>query len=99
MGDIPHLLLHCPSLSSRRNLLGEYWMDRIKDSPVRLQLLNEYQAKLVKYKMQFMLDCSALPNVKVDTATHGSEIMELIFKLTRTFCFSINSERIKKLDR
>ena len=74
-------------------------MDRAKDSPVCLQLLNKYQTKPNVYKMQFLFDCSALLDVNVHTATHGSEIMELIFKLTRTFCYSIHGERLKKLDR
>ena len=99
VGDLHHLLLHCPSLSSRRSLLAEYWTDRTENSPVCRAFVEDFQTKSEKYKMQFILDCSVIPSIVAATQIHGDSVQMIIFRITRTYCYSIHRERLKKLNR
>ena len=99
MGDLAHILLHCPSLSSRRSLLGKYWQERTTKSVVCRELVDSFESKSESYKMQFLLDCSTIPDILQATRVHGSEVQTLLFRMTRTFCYSLHRERLRKLDR
>ena len=98
-GDLPHILLHCPALSGKRALLDKYWHDETSQDSVCRQIIDSFEAKPEKYKMQFLLDSSTLPDIIQATQIHGSDVQRIIFKLTRTFCYSLHRERLQKLDR
>ena len=98
-GDLPHILLHCPALSGKRALLDKYWHDETSKDSVCRQIVDCFEAKPENYKMQFLLDSSTLPDIIRATQIHGSDVQRIIFKLTRTFCYSLHRERLQKLDR
>ena len=47
--------------------------------------------------MQFLLDCSVIPEVINCVQQHGSYILNDLFYVGRTWCFSIHCERMKRL--
>ena len=49
--------------------------------------------------LQFLLDCSVIPNIVQLANIYGDGIFDTMFKLSRTFCYSIHRERLKILDR
>ena len=97
-GDLPHILLQCPSLASRRSLLAEYWVSLTKNCQVARKVITEFQTKPTEYQMQFLLDCSVIPTIIAETQHHDG-VLNLLFRLTRTFCYAVHRERLKKLNR
>ena len=51
------------------------------------------------YLLQFIVDCSTLPSVILAVQNHGNYILEELFYLTRTWCFSVHRERMRRLGR
>ena len=49
--------------------------------------------------LQFFLDCSVIPNIVQMANIYGDGIFDTMFKLSRTFCYSIHRERLNILDR
>ena len=99
IGDLPHLLLHCPLLTDRRTILMDYWLTLTSDSPACRTFVMNFPQKPEPYQMQFLLDCSALPDVIHAVQVHDETILTMLLKITRTYCYSIHRDRLKKLDR
>ena len=49
--------------------------------------------------VQFLLDCRVIPEVAALVMEHGDAILAPLYKMTRTFCYSIHMERLKILNR
>ena len=86
-------------LNQRRVLLHQYWYQLIGEDAALQDLIDSYHTKDDDYKMQFLLDCSVLPDVILVTQNYGSGVMLKVFKMTRTYCYSLHRERLKRLDR
>jgi hypothetical protein len=94
---VKHILLECPAYSENRKRLKTVWQssdDRVIDT-----LTSEALSGTDEYLLQFILDCSILPNVISSTQKHSSLILDKLFYLTRTWCFSIHRSRMKLLGR
>ena len=98
-GDLFHILLLCPALETRRSYLLEYWATISSGNEVCCNLTQLYQTKPDKFKMQFLLDCAALPQVIEAVQQHGNKVSNLLYKMTRTYCYSIHRDRLKQLGR
>ena len=99
--DTPaHILLHCVSLTAERRRLLDFTKTLIDQNPfleniVPLLLNNAKDED----KMQFLIDCSVLPQVIDGTQKYGDIIMNLCFKISRTWCRSLHIARSKGLGR
>ena len=98
-GDLPHLLIHCSSLAYRRSVLFDYWKSLAAKNPVCSSLVSQMISASAEILIQFILDCSAIPEVASLVLIHGDQHLALLFKMTRTFCYSIHRERLKLLNR
>ena len=94
---IEHILLFCPAYSSTRRKLYNFWVNR--SSGPTLQLVLEALSSPTNLFMQFLLDCSTMPNVIAATQLHGPDLLNNLFHLTRTWCFALHRERMKMLGR
>ena len=99
LGDLPHLLLHCSSLAYRRTVLFDYWKSLAAKNPECSSLVNSMISAAAEIQIQFILDCSAIPEVASLALIHGDQPLALLYKMTRTFCYSIHRERLKLLNR
>ena len=99
LGDVQHLLVHCSALSSRRDVLFEYWDVLASTNPVCTTLVNSIKQGPEENFMQFLLDCTALPVVAQLAGEFGPEVLSTLFKMTHTYCYSIHRERLKLLNR
>ena len=52
-----------------------------------------------KVVMQFIIDCSVLPLVISAHQTHGQAIHNHLYKITRTWCRSLDRDRLRALGR
>ena len=49
--------------------------------------------------LQFVLDCSSLPEVIAAAQIHGMELYNILYKATRTYCYSLYRARLKLLSQ
>ena len=95
--SIEHILVHCAAYTNCKRRLFSLWFST--KSKVVLKLIVEAITNETAYLVQFILDCSVLPSVIRATQKHGEAILQELFYLTRSWCFSIHKQRMKMLGR
>ena len=97
--DLQHMLIRCPNLQDRRRLLIEYSRSVLLQSPTCTLILEDILSSSSQdTQVQFLLDCSALPDV-IRAAQHDNTVLPLLFKISRTWCYSMHRTRLKLLNR
>ena len=91
-----HILLYCPAYITSRQKMVSLAM-KLANPDSRFLATSFLFSPSSKTIMQFLLDCSALPEVISSAQQHGEEIYNDLFYLTRNWCFSIHRERSKRL--
>ena len=94
---VEHILLDCSEYSQLRDDLVSFWHKT--SHPIVHSLAIQALGSSRSYLIQFLLDCSVLPQVIVATQCFGTVIMQEIFHLTRTWCFSVHRLCMKRLGR
>ena len=95
--SVEHILVHCQAYSAVRSKLSRFWLST--PDPIIKYLANQALHSSPTYLTQFILDCSAIPAVIYFTQLNGEGILNGLFHLTRTWCFSIHRERMKMYGR
>ena len=97
-GSLEHLLLYCSALNSTRT--------RILRLCYRVSLESDELSRLIGLVlssgdqltiMQFILDCSSLPEVIRSTQIFGTQIRDRLLYIGRTWCYNIHRERMNQL--
>ena len=57
-------------------------------------LINKYAKTECPLFVQFILDCSCLPEVVSLCQTQGQYVLNFLFKMTRTYCHSMHRSRL-----
>ena len=97
--DISHILLHCPALSTTRERLRDLFMDSKLRHPHISSITDFLQSDDTTMKTQFLLDCSTMYPVIKHIQEYGNQVLDILFYLTRTWCYSMHRERLKQLGR
>ena len=95
--DIEHILIHCRAYAECKRRLYSLWLS--SSNPVVKKLVTEAFSEETQYLLQFIIDCSVLPPVISAVQEHGPGILDDLFYLTRTWCFSVHRHRMKMLGR
>ena len=82
-----------------RERLVEITVKYSQPSPVLLDILLRYTNPQSSHLIQFLLDCSTLPEIIALVQIHGDKLLHQLFKVTRTWCYSIHRDRLKLLGR
>ena len=91
---LSHILLECRNLESVRMNVIHSWLKT--EQPAILNMALESLKE--DLTVQFLLDCSTIPTIIVMTQTFDRYIvLSALFKLTRSFCYSLHKERHKLL--
>ena len=92
-----HILLHCPAyVKTRQSLLPLFLKIQHPIShSLALSLLTSGPTTF----LQFLMDCSSLPEVISSYQNYGDQIYRDLFYLSRTWCFVMHKERMKQLGR
>ena len=93
-GDIHHILATCPSLDMTRTKMLSYMLSYSQNVHEIKDIVNTYCSPSHPDFVQFMLDCSALPDVIRLSQEHGTCIKDSLFKITRTFTYSMHRARM-----
>ena len=97
--DEEHILLHCGSLAPTRSSLAEFTTAFCKTNPLLEHILLTYTNPKHPDYSQFLVDCSVLPEVISLTQYFGEFLLFKLFKITRTWCYSLHRDRLKLLGR
>ena len=90
---IEHILLECQAYTKQRQQLVSMWLaTQVQEVyPLVLEALSASK----DYLLQFIIDCSSLPQVILARQHHGDIIHNEVFRLTRTWCFVLHRERMR----
>ena len=99
IGDVQHLLINCSALSPRRSILFEYWEKISSSSPIHKEIVQKIRNGPPVQLLQFLLDCSVIPDIRGLADIHGEDFLAPLFKMSRTFCYSIHRTRLKLLNK
>ena len=97
-GNIEHLLVSCRALTTKRNLLFNFWNKHTEESPHLKNLFTTMKASSTSDFIQFVIDPSAIPIVISGCQEQLFSLKE-VFHLTRTFCYGIHRRRLQLLGR
>ena len=98
--DIQHILLVCASLEPSRVRLRKFTNKILEQQPQVIQdLYEKFSLSTREVMVQFLVDCTVLPDVIHATQVHGTAILCPLFRITRTWCYSLHRERLKILGR
>ena len=97
--DEEHILLYCSSLAATRQTLVNFTMNYTKGFPIISGILLTFTNPNHPQFFQFLLDCSVIPQVISLSQEHGREALYHLFKVTRTWCYSLHRDRLKMLGR
>ena len=93
-----HILLHCPAYLNTRMTMVSLCIQM--PCNISLGLVTYFlTSNSTKLMMQFLLDCSAIPDVIISAQNFGDQVYSNLFYLSRTWCFSIHRERLKRLGK
>ena len=100
--NLDHILATCSSLNEMRQKMRKYTKDYCRSSchqtDLETLILDFCQPDHPMF-CQFLIDCSVLPQVIRLHQLHGNGIHDVLYRITRTWCFCIHRERLKILGR
>ena len=97
--NIEHILTSCSSLSLVRQRLVNFTIEYSKSVPVLSQIILELTNPNNPLFVQFLLDCSSIPIVISAVQLLGQEVLHHLFKISRTWCYSLHRARMRLLGR
>ena len=97
-GDINHILTTCQALQyERERMLANIQFISVSH-PHLGPVIDSYGGITSQCFCQFILDCSCLPLVVNCRQKYGAEILDILFKATRNFCFAMHKTRTRLLE-
>ena len=97
--DIEHILLHCGSLTPKRARLTMFTLNYSSLVPFLSDILLTMTQPNSALLPQFLLECSVIPEVIVHTQHYGNVVLHHLFKVSRTWCYSLHRDRLRNLGR
>ena len=95
--DLEHILVHCGSLQECRDGLMDFTTKFSHNlTPSVTQIVQKF---INPISPQFLLDCSCLPEVVMAVQQQGDQVLRHLFRITRTWCYSLHRSRLKLLGR
>ena len=98
-GDIAHMLITCPGLSTTRERLRRFLVDRSSHCPPLLTIMTDTMRTSPEIQTQFFLDPCHLPPVTALCCLMGPDILGHIHYLTRTFVYYMHRAKMLSLGR
>ena len=96
--DISHMMT-CQGLSDTRDKLYAFTTAYCDDHPLVAEVVKKYIKKKCRLFIQFLLDCSTLPEVILLVQKNGNHVLEHLFNITRLWCYCVHRDRLKILGR
>jgi hypothetical protein len=97
--DLPHILRYCHGLHQTREKLVDFTIKYSKSVPVIADLILNLSTPTNPDFCQFLLDCTSLQQVIQATQKHGPDVLHHLFRVTRTWVYTLHKARMKILGR
>ena len=97
--DLEHILLKCGSLAGTRERLCSFTSKHAMSLPHLCSTLLTLTRPDHPMFCQFLLDCSVIPDVISLVQALGEDVLHHLFKVSRTWCYSLHRDRLKMLGR
>ena len=101
LGTLEHMLLVCPALINVRENMRSLWSKYSQTKPILLPIIDLHtqssNPEELQLHMHFLLDPSSCPIVIRGVQEHGQGLLSDVLYLTRTWCHSHHSKRLKLL--
>ena len=97
--DIVHILQHCSALNHTRDRLNTFTASYCTSHPMIASIVHRYCNLRCRLFVQFLLDCSVIPEVVRAVQTHGQQILIDLFNITRMWVYALHRDRLKILGR
>ena len=97
--DLPHILRFCHGLHQTREKLVDFTIKYAKTVPAIADLILNLSTPSNPDFCQFLLDCSCLEPVIHAVQTHGQDVLHHLFRITRTWVYTLHKARMKSLGR
>ena len=92
--------LECLDLQPAKQRVLSLWADHMQEKPDIIPVIMKYTTNCdSSVLMQFLLDCTVLPDVRDLKQLKGDWVYDSLLYLTRTFCFSVHKSRLKLLGK
>ena len=99
-GTLSHMLIECEDLIPARMRVFSLWGTFLQDKPSLSPIIRKFAIDSdTSLYLQFLLDCSVLPEILSETQKNGSGVLDSLLYLTRTLCFSLHKARLKLLGK
>ena len=99
-GTLLHILRECEDLAPARQRVFSLWREYLVDKPYLFPLIQKYTlASTPDQYLQFILDCTVLPEVIALRQSVGRVVHDSLLYLTRTLCYSVHRARLKLLGK
>ena len=100
MDDLDHIIKYCPALALIRCSLMQFTFNYAKTLPKKIcELLHEKCNLSSPTFTNFILDCSVDPDVILTCQDVGFHVLDVLFKVTRSWAYVLHRERLKLLGR
>ena len=87
VGDLEHLLIHCPALAIVRERMWRLFYEHSVKYPALFDFLLRLERSIPEAKMQFLIDPAAFPEVLEVWALCGQAALDHTYYLTRTYAY------------
>ena len=94
VGDLEHMLIHCPALHTARLNLLEMWRDRTAVLPPLHTYIMQILSSPPPTIMRFILDPSALPPIVELYQRYGKCVLDIVFYITRTLAYGLHRKKL-----
>ena len=94
VGDLPHLLLHCPSLQALRASLYRMWLTKAAMYTELYNLTSQVLLSTDEVKMRFILDPTSFPTIISLTQLEGATVLDTVFYMSRTFAYALHRKKL-----
>ena len=96
--SLDHLLLFCPALKFMREKLFKLCNKVSQESEQLSRIINTVLFSGDQQTiMQFLIDCSTLPEVIRSVQIFGHHILDRLMYVGRTWCYNIHRERMRQI--
>ena len=97
--DLTHILSCCHALQPTRVKLMSFTLQYCEEFPTIKKLTLSLCTPSNPVFCQFLLDCSCIPSVIAAVQNQGSDLLNHLFHITRTWVYTLHKERMKLLGR
>ena len=94
VGDLEHLLLHCPALQQPRQNLLKMWLTKSAALPQLHSLVVHVMGSTPAMRMIFILDPTSMPEIISLHNMHGKVVFDMVLYMARTYVYGLHRKKL-----